>query len=112
MQARSLSSTPVHACSSSFTKGQPFSTLQWSELVLPNFCVFHLLSSNRDPLVPNIEEKNPKGIPKQEEASSGLQQCGARLGSQIELSDHLGRVIWIQGFDSRLVKIGWGIGGT
>ena len=38
MIARSVSSTPVHACSSSFNKGQCPSILLWSELDVQFLC--------------------------------------------------------------------------
>ena len=55
-------------------------------------------------------EQNPKGIPKQEEFSSVLQQYTVLVDTQIEWYLHWESVTWIRDFGSGLVKIGLVIG--
>ncbi len=114
MKARSLSSTPAHACSSSFTKAQHSSPFQWSELVVTvsNFCALDLLGIPPETLAADHLEQNQKDIPKQEEFSPVLQLYAALVDNQIELFGRLEAVIQIQDLNSRLVKTGLVIGDT
>ena len=113
MIARSLFSTPVHACSSSLTKAQHSSPFQLSELaVTVSACACHLLGIPQKHFPPHPLKQNRKDISKQEEFFSVLQLYPALVDTRIKLFVHLESVIYIQDFDSILVRTGMVIGDT